>query len=207
MISDDSLFRGTTLHHYLERRIHGLLAEVEKASEDHALQADEEAWVEALVENFDVRVPELGEAWRDRPQETEVDISRNRFSRVVTRAIADLSTPSLAPGYRVVLHVPFEGDYRLFGMQASASTLIPPCGRVLKDEVARTLEYPADSRVDLDTEVKRLRDSLSAYLDFAKKDLAGFPERLAQQARFSIQARRERIEWHRAQPAYTQRPF
>lgn len=44
-------------------------AEIEKAPEDHLMQADEDEWVAALVERYRIEAPELhrDKWWIDKP--------------------------------------------------------------------------------------------------------------------------------------------
>lgn len=203
-MSDDLLFyRRGELREYLAERERGLLDEIEAAPEEHVLQADAEAWARALVGRFAITPPQLGDVWMEEPREIQVDVSHEHF----TRAITDPTTPTYFPGYRVVFHLPFEGDPLVFDLKASSYTLNPPRGSIGSDALTRTIEYPHDSPVDFDAQAQAFRADIERHLAFSNDDLAAQHTELERGALQAITRRRERIDSHRARLAQTSVPI
>jgi hypothetical protein len=202
-MSDDLLFyRGGELRAYIAQREVELLAEIEATPEEHVLQADAVAWAEALVARSAIATPQLGDVWMEEIQEIQVDVSHEHFNR----AISDPSTPTYIPGYRIVLHLPFEGDPLVFELKASTYSLNPPRGSVGVNAITRMIEYPHDSPRDIDGEARALKAEVERHLDFSAGDLAQQRAELQRQAEQAITSRRQRIEAHRARIAQSSVP-
>src|SRR5205823_6262953 len=103
------------LRDYLEGRMAAMRDAVDRVPDDHAWQADPQAWAAALAESHEVVPPGLGEMWMDRPRETKVDVSDEHFQRAIT----DPSTPTYFPGWAITFHVPFEGVTEVFRHRTS----------------------------------------------------------------------------------------
>jgi hypothetical protein len=156
------LFSQGHLRDALTHHAGDIEAEVAKAPEDHLLQADEDEWVDALVERYRVDVPELQREqwWMDEPAEITIDV-RSDFSR----AIIDYSRPALVAGVRVVVHVPFTGEADVFKFRPSAYTLNPPSGAEIRDgEVVVAVSYPADASRDVRAEAEGVLASIEKWL-------------------------------------------
>jgi hypothetical protein len=185
------LFSGGRLRDGLEEWARALASEIEKASEDHALHADEDAWVQALASRYSVATPRLrdDQVWMDPPEEVKVDV-RYDYGR---RAIMDMSRPALVAGTRNVVHIPFEGDADVFKLSPSTGDFNPPQAELHQDELVRVFESPNDAPIDLRGEVASLIASLNKYLTWAGNEIDAFNDTLEQRARAWIQARRARL--------------
>jgi len=203
MSDRDYLFWGQDLRDYLEGRLAAIANAVEGVPEEHVMQADAEAWAEALAESHEVQIPELGETWMDKPVETKVDVSYDHFSR----AISDPSTPTYVPGWRVTFHIPFEGDPEVFERKTSTWTTVLCDGAVRGSELIKTIEYPADTPADLDAQANGWRQDVEKWLGYAVNDINGYANRFVDEARRQIADRRSRIEAHRDQLAKTKTPI
>lgn len=106
--------------------------EIAQAPEDHLMQADEEAWIAALVERYSVEAPQLltDEWWMDPPAEVKVDVRYDPG-----RDVRDPSRPALVNGVRHVIHVPFRGEADLFRFTPSTRDYNPPSAEVRDGEV------------------------------------------------------------------------
>jgi hypothetical protein len=69
--------------------------------------------------------------WREPIKEVKVDVSWDR-GRYFSDYASDLARNF--PGYRVVVHIPFEGDAGVFSLRPSSFTFNPPRGRVNEGE-------------------------------------------------------------------------
>jgi hypothetical protein len=138
---DELLFSREELRLALDEELTHLQAAVEAEPEEILQQADEEEWAAALSEHFAVACPILNadETWMEPVQETTMDVSWDRG-----RFFSDYNS-SLArnfPAYKVVVHIPFEGDSEVFHLRPSSFTLNPPRARVTKDDLLLAIVYP-----------------------------------------------------------------
>ncbi len=188
----DLLFCTGELRLALEENDRRLVAEVERAPEEHLMQAEIDEWVRALVERYEVEAPQLHpeQAWMDRPQEVQVDVSHEYFMR----AISDPTRPAYIAGYRVVVHIPFEGDKAVFSLRPSSFTLNPPRAQVHDGELRDVVEYPHDQPANIKAHTDELVRKVEAYLRAARSDIEAYNARLEQTARNAVENRRRRVQ-------------
>jgi hypothetical protein len=199
------LFYTGDLGAALEEHGRGVVREIESVDEAHLMQVDEEQWVEALVDRYQVALPQLDgrSAWMDEPQPAQVDVSWDHFRR----AIDDPSQPTYVPGHRTVVHIPFTGDKAIFHLRASRFSSNPPRADVAAGELRLVVEYPDDAPADINAKTQQLISSVERHLGFARNDIEQFNSGLASQARAAIAARRERVRRHTEHLAATGLPI
>jgi hypothetical protein len=182
------LFSDNYLAAALDERAARMRTEIEDTPEQHVLQADEQAWAASLAERYAVRVPVLHpEDWSmGAPQEIKFNVSG-----WPGRDVRDPSRPFYVPGYRVVVHIPFEGSRELFLLRPSSFTTSVPYAIVQQKEVLHVVEYPHDSHQDIRAGAERLVQEINNYLGFARADVDAFNSRLDGQAIATIRARRQ----------------
>lgn len=187
------MFSQGELRLALEAQVKKMTDVVEAEPEESLRQADASAWAASLAAHFEVLCPELKteNLWMEPPVEIGVDVSRD-FGRLVTDPYS--SAVRDYPGYRVVVHVPFEGEADVFKFRASTFSLSPPRGRIGLDDLTLTIEYPHDAPPDIDATVTRFISSVSDLLANACADIATFNRSLESQALQAVQRRRQRIE-------------
>ena len=190
---DDLLFNGGELRLALEAQAKKMAEAVEAEPEESLKQADAEEWAEALAHHFAIACPELqtDDIWREPVNDVKVDVSWDR-SRYFSDYASDLARNF--PGYRVVVHIPFEGDAGVFSLRPSSFTFNPPRGRIQGSDLVLTIEYARDSQPDIDGQVNGFVGTVSQWLGFARGDVDSFNAGLEQQARQTIEGRRQRIE-------------
>jgi hypothetical protein len=204
---DDLLFNSGDLRLALEAQVEKLRAAVEAEPEDSLKQADADEWAAALAHHFAVACPELqtDDVWREPVKDVKVDVSWDR-SRYLSDSYSDLARNY--PGYRVIVHIPFEGDAGVFSLRPSSFNFNPPRGRVRDGDLVLTIEYARDSQPNIDGEVNSFIGAVSQWIGFARGDIDSFNRTLEQQARQAIEGRRQRIEQrdaHLAQSSIPQR--
>jgi hypothetical protein len=184
------LFSEGDLRDALEGHARGLDAEIEKAPEEHLMQAVEDDWIAALVERYQVEAAELhrDKWWIDKPAEIKFDVRGDPG-----RDIRDPSRPALINGFRVVVHVPFTGEADVFKFRPSTFNWNSPTAEVRDDEVRLVIEYPADAPKDVKAVAEEMLNRIEAYLAWARNDAEAFNRDLEQRARGAIQARRARV--------------
>jgi hypothetical protein len=200
-----SLFSREELRLALDEELTHLQAAVEAEPEEILQQADEEEWAAALSEHFAVACPILNadETWMEPVQETTMDVSWDRG-----RFFSDYNS-SLArnfPAYKVVVHIPFEGDSEVFHLRPSSFTLNPPRARVTKDDLLLAIVYPRDQQPDIDAQVQTFINSVEQWLGFARAQVEPINTGLQDQARQSIRGRRDRIAQRDAHLAQSKIP-
>ncbi|MEW6582118.1 MAG: hypothetical protein AB1416_05085 [Actinomycetota bacterium] len=204
---DQLLFNEGDLRRALDAQAKKMGEAVEAEPEESLKQADVAGWAAALAHHFAVACPELrtGELWREPVKDVKIDVSWDT-SRYFSDHASELARNF--PGYRVVVHVPFEGDAGVFSLRPSSFTLNPPRGRIKDGDLVVTIEYPRDTQPDIDSEVSRLLGAVSQWLGFARADIDSFNHRLEQEARGAIEGRQHRIaqrDAHLAQSSIPER--
>ncbi len=187
------MFNGGDLRLVLENQVKRMRAAVEAEPEENLKQADADEWAAALANHFAVACPELkvDDIWKAPVEDVTVDVSRD-WSRDFSNPDSDLARNF--PGYRVVIHVPFEGDAGVFKLQPSSYTSNPPRGRVQESDLVLTIEYPRDQQPEIDAQAKSFVGTVRDWLGFACVDIDAFNVALEQQAHQAITGRRQQIE-------------
>jgi hypothetical protein len=203
---DELMFNEGELRLALEAQTKKMAAAVDAESEESLRQADTDEWAAALAHHFAVACPELktDDVWMEPPKEIGVDVSHDPM-----RAIIDPYSEAVRnyPGYRVVVHVPFEGEADVFKLSPSSFNFNPPRGRIKADELVLTIEYPHDHAPDIDSTVNGFTGSVSQWLTYARADIDSFNSNLGQQARQAIERRRQRLEQRDAHLAHSKIPI
>jgi hypothetical protein len=191
---DDLLFHDGDLGRSLEAQMEKMREAVATEPEENVKQADEAEWAAALAHHYGVACPELkmDEVWREPAHDVTVDVSRDQ-----RRFFSGDEIPEVAyryPGYRVVVHAPFDGDGSVFKLRPNRGTTVGPRGRIGEDEVLFTIDWPHDTQVDIDTRAQEEIGRVDRYLDWAREQIEAFNQTLEQHARDAIEARRQRLE-------------
>ena len=187
---DGHLFIGVRLRDSLQAQVLKMRKAVEAEPESSLMQADEEAWADALAHHYAADCPVLktNDVWQEPPSDTTMDVSGDRGRDIFyTEAVRS------CPAYRIVVHLPFEGDAAVFGLQPSTFSLNPPRGEVGKGELRLTITFPQDSPRPVDPEAQRFIGSVQQFLEWARSDIDWFNAQLRQQALAAIAGRRQRV--------------
>lgn len=189
---DDLLFYGGQLSGALEGQAEKLRRAVEAEPEANLMQADAEAWAEALAHHYSADCPILktDEAWQEPPADTTVDVSYDQ-RRYFSQENSDFARKF--PGYRVVVHFPFDGDRAVFTMRPNQFSTNPPRGRVGKNELLLTITFPQDQPRQIDPAAQEFLSNVQRYLGWARGEIETFNAQLKHQAMSAIAGRRQRI--------------
>jgi hypothetical protein len=202
-MAGDLLFNDGDLRGTLANIQARLSEDVHKTPADHVLQADEEAWADALAERYRVEAPVLrrDDMWQEEPKEIRIDVSG-----YPGRAVMPGSGPVLYPGYRVDIHLPFNGDHGVFKLRASQFSLNPPRAIVREDELVDYIEYPHDSPRDINAHAQELASKVEQHLTWSRNDIEQHNRTLKQTPVQAIRGRREQVERHQQHIAATGLP-
>ncbi len=189
---DDLLFNGGNLGAALEAQAARMREAVDAEPEESLKQADVEEWAAALAHHFAIACPQLkvDQVSREPVQEVKIDVSGDPGRDF--RAGSDLAYNY--PGYRVVVHIPFEGDAGVFSLRPNQFNFNPPRGRVQGGDLLKTIEYAQDAKPEIDSQVNEFINSASMWLGWARGQIESFSQNIEQQARQAIEGRRQRIE-------------
>jgi hypothetical protein len=190
---DDYLFQGGDLRSVLEAQAQKMRGAVEAEPEENLKQADPQEWAEVLAHHFAVAPPALraDEVWMEPVQEITIDVSWDR-RRAFSDEYSDLARAFR--GYRIVVHVPFDGDADVFKFRPSQFTTNWPRGRVSGHDVLLTVEYPRDSQPSIDGAAQNFIETVGRWLAFARTEIASFNAGLAQRALQEISGRHQRSQ-------------
>jgi hypothetical protein len=202
---DELMFYSGDLRLALEAQAKKMVEAIEAEPEESLKQADADEWATALAHHFAVACPELltDDVWMEEVRDVKVDVSHDRM-RAIIDPYSDLARNF--PGYRVVVHVPFEGEGDVFKLRPSQFSLSPPRGRIKASDLMLTIEYPRDQQPDIDAQVDSFIGTVSRSLAFARADIVSFNNGLEQQAAQAIAGRRQRIEQRDAHLAQSKIP-
>jgi len=164
----DLLFYGPGhLRDMLEAQAVKMHEAVEAEPESSLMQADEEAWADALAHHYAADCPVLktDSVWQEPPKDTTIDVSGDRM-----RAIFDPYSDAVRnfPAYRIVVHIPFEGDARVFRLRPGQFSLSPPRCQVGKDELRLAITFPQDAPRPVDPEAQSFIDNVQTHLGWAR---------------------------------------
>ena len=184
-------YHGGPLRDLLATREAGMRSEIEKATEQQLLSVDIDQWAGALARRWSLKVPVLDREamYMDPHQEIKVDV-RHDF----LRSSFNLDQPHWYPGFRVTVHIPFDGDPRVFDLQPSSFTFNPPSGTVSAADLRYVVEYLHDAAPDIGPSTQEFLNKVQQYLEFASDDIAAANGRLKATAVAAITARRSRAQ-------------
>jgi hypothetical protein len=185
--------QGGDLRSALEAQGQKMRDAVEAEPEESLQQADPQEWAEALAHHFAIAPPALrsDDVWMEPVKEITIDVSWDRL-RAFSDEYSELGRAF--PGYRIVVHVPFDGEGDVFKFRPSQFTTNPPRGRVSGHDVLLTIEYPRDSQPGIDGAAQNFIDTVGRWLAFARTDIASFNAGLAQRALQEISGRHRRVQ-------------
>jgi hypothetical protein len=189
---DDLLFSRGDLGRVLEAQAAKMREAVEAEPEESLKQADAETWADALAHHFVVACPELqlDDISREPVRDINVDVSgdqRRYFSDYASDYARNF------PGYRVVVHIPFNGDGGVFSLRPNQFTFNPPRGRVSGSDLVLTIDYPQDAQPDIDSRAQGFINAVSQWLTWARGQIDSFNGSLPQNALGAIEGRRQRL--------------
>jgi hypothetical protein len=203
---DELLFYGGDLSLALEAQGKKMREAIEAEGEENLKQADLDEWAAALAHHYAVACPKLkqDDIWQEPPKDVKLDVSRDP-GRYFSDPYGDLAQNY--PGYRSIVHVPFEGDEDVFKLKPSSWTTLFPRGRVEKDELLLTIDYPRDQTPNVDAQTLGFINQVEQYLGWSRQQIDAFNRSLPQDARRAIEARRQRVEKRDAELAKSAIPM
>lgn len=121
-------------------------------------------------------------------REVEIDVSQDR-----NRTIFDRSRPFHITGTEILVHVPFTGDAKLFGIQPSSYTMNPPRGSIQGQQLVLVIQgidlAPGAVRAQVDQRIAEIEQSLTVL----RRDAEALNSQLKAEAQNAIDQRRRKL--------------
>lgn len=153
----------------------------------------EDDLVNRILSKYELEPPRLerDKLYINEEGEVGIDVSGRRGVYV-----SNPSKPYLFLGSGITVAIPFEGDGRYFGLQASQFSTNPPRGRVLGSELMITFQ-------GLDLDPERVREEIEGtanrieqHLEWLKSDCNEWNSNMKERARQFVRNRKQRLEAH-----------
>lgn len=197
----DLLFFGNDLYGVLQHNLDQAKSDVEQISEAQFIHSSDADLVEHVYSVREIISIDLHEDRMEvTPQETQVDVS-NHFNR----AVFDRSRPTLVPGLRIIVSIPFSGNANLWLCKPSTYTLNPPQGRIQSTRdnnggyLEIVLQRPSDTLDDggaIKREIENTLSSIRGYLKNSKNDIDAHNQQLRGHIQQCVASRRLRLGKH-----------
>lgn len=186
------LFSNGDLSTWLERRMAEAREAAASIEPDAVLATPEANLVNELFDRYRADPPHLrlDERYAEPPQDVQIDVSQGP-----RRVVSGRSRPVYVAGTRLVVHVPFDGDPELFHLMPSTRSSVLPSGEVRGEELLVSDELPADDpRVEnLPNRLEQRLEEIERWLAWVAADCARFNERLRDEMRAAVLARKQKV--------------
>jgi len=153
------------------------------------LEKDHSELAEMLAAKFNIKVPVVLE---DKIEVTEDEPLVNSSGDPM-QSMPDPSRPFHVPGFRVTVHIPFEGEGWLFDVQPAASSLNPPRGQVRGTELLLVREVSAERQAALKAEIDQDLASVKNCLECLRPSAQQLANELKQMASQEIAKRQQQL--------------
>jgi hypothetical protein len=184
------LFQSQDLSSVLAFEEQQMLREIESASEERALNADESEWVAYVVSHAKVEPIKLhGDRWElEDLGDQRVDVRGDP-----NRLIRDPARPSLIAGHAAKLRIPFDGNVRLLRLRSN-TFVDPPIAGVEDNEIVKRYEWPTDvDPPDLKGMAEQLIERLERSIRWSTEQVENHNRELERLACDAVRTRRERL--------------
>ncbi len=134
-MQDILFYQNGYLRDFLENRKIAIKEEVEGQDLDYLLSVSETDYCKYLADKYVLDIPIIkdDEICVHSQKEIDIDVSQD-----FQRAVFDRSRPAYVKGLAVTVAVPFSGDGELFHYRPTTSSLNPPRGEVIGQEIHLT---------------------------------------------------------------------
>lgn len=189
-MNEELLFNKYPIFSVIEAQTEAVKKRVQSIPADTLLNASEQDFVQALVEEFQFNVPVIKseEIYIAHSGETQVDVSRDPM-----RWIVDSSKPFYIPGNKTVIAVPFEGDVEFFNVQSQTFTSSPPRGEVRTNEILLTYVRTDQDGEAIKRDYQATVSKINNYLNWLLQSAAQFNNQLEGLVRSHLKTRKDKL--------------
>lgn len=189
-MSERYLFSDGDIFGVVQRQESAAVEYIRRISSDKILNAPEHDLIEAVVEEYTLRVPLIRdeEIYIADSAEAQVDVRHDPM-----RLVMDKSRPCLVPATRTVIAVPFTGDHNFFRIRPQQYTMNMPradvTGNELRFAYMQTTPNAAALKHNYEQSLRIVKDHLRSLSESA----AQFNSRLEALAAMHLKARKDRL--------------
>src|SRR5258708_29035554 len=191
-MSDELLFNKFQIFSIIQGHTESLKKKVQSIPANYVLNASEQDLVQALMEEFRLKVPVIKDEgiYIASGGEAEVEVSRDPMRRFFHGRD---SGPVYVPGNKTVIAVPFEGDSEFFKIQPQSYTLNPPRGEITESEILLTYVRTDQNAEAIKQDYQRTVNSIKQYLASLAQSAAQFNSQLEGLVMSQLKARKDRL--------------
>lgn len=189
-MSRELLFNTYQIYGVVQGQTEAVKKRVQSIPSNTLLNASEHDLVQAIVEEFRLRVPIIKDEdiYIAYSGEAQVDVSGDPM-----RMIFDHSGPFYVPGNKTVIAVPFEGDPGFLRVQPQTYTLNPPAGEISGREILLTYVRTDQNAGAIKHEYQSTVNSIKQYLTSLSESASQFNNQLEGLAASELKARKGRL--------------
>src|SRR5437016_638293 len=189
-MSQELLFNKYEIFGVVQANTEAVKKRVQSIEPNKLLNASEDDFVQALVEEFRFNVPVIKDEDIHIADsgETQVDVSHEPM-----RMIIDRSKPFYIAGNKTVIAVPFDADAEFFRIQPQTYTLNPPRAEIGKGEILLTYVSANQNAQAIKQEYQRTVTSIKDYLRSLAESAAQFNNKLEALVKSQLKARKDRL--------------
>jgi hypothetical protein len=179
---NELLFWKGDIHSIVDAQLQNATKEIQGIDPDRLLNTPVDDLVSYIADKYRIDVPVLhrDKALLEEPQETRMDI--NDYGRQIQ-----------VPATLVTLSVPFDGDKDMFFVRPSTYDTGPPRAAISGSSVILRLILRNFEQEQVKNALNGVLEDIERYLGWQRPTIDTFNANLANAARQSIEARRERL--------------
>ncbi len=179
-----ALFSKSDFHIVAESQVKALREKISQFTEQYLNSMSEAALVEALVEQYQLDPPTIGEPYIEGSQEIKVDVRGDPF-----RPVRDLSNPFYVQGVRIEVRIPYQGDSKFFDIVPTSTSWNPPRVEEVREDCLvlgfKSLDLTSES---IRQSVQTTTSDIQKHLETLKHDCEDFNSGLTSSVNQGIEA-------------------
>jgi len=186
---EDHLFTGPDWHSVNRHQRQQMAAEIEKVDPDRLLNTSVDDLAIYFSEKYKIDVPVLDEENLVVDQrEKQIDVSRDQ-----NRYITDRSRPFYISGSEIEVEIQFTGEEEAFNIKPNPYNQSPPRASVRGNQLTFSIVGTNLEAAQVREEIQRTVREVQWYLTNLRANVAGLNGQLLEEARMSIESRRNKL--------------
>lgn len=189
-MTHDYLFAQYNLTEFIDTLKQEVAEKVNKRNKGYLLTISETDLCEDLVSRYRLYVPVLqpDKMYALEPEDVKVDVSHEPW-----RVIIDRTKPFYVSGTTITIVVPFDGEQQLFDYGPSTFSTRVPRGEIVDQELHLVYTITDHDAESLQRAIDEDLGAIEAYLQWMRKDVESYNDRLPQLVQKAVQRRKEKL--------------